>query len=66
MKQTAQIPTEAKKVLKSLFPDSEAVFNKAAEIMILKSDRCLCEVPVARFILEYLVRININVKDAKM
>ncbi len=42
MKQQFQ---EAIKDVGKLFPDSEAVFQKAVKVMLLKGDRCLCDVP---------------------
>jgi len=46
MRQTKYLPMEAEKAIKELFPDSEAVFSKVAEIMISKANRCICEAPV--------------------
>jgi len=46
MKQTMKLPIKTEKTIKQLFPDSEAVFAKAAAVMLLKADRCICDVPV--------------------
>ena len=37
------------KAIQEQFPDSEAIFNKAVEIMVLKAGRCICDVPINTF-----------------
>ncbi|HTA81466.1 MAG TPA: hypothetical protein VK783_00900 [Bacteroidia bacterium] len=46
MKHTEKMPPQVRDKLKILFPNSEAVFIKATQNMILKADRCTCDVPV--------------------
>ena len=47
--QAIHLQMEGVNTLKGLFPDSEAVFNKASEIMMLKAGRCICDVPINTF-----------------
>jgi hypothetical protein len=44
-----QVNIEAQKILQQEYPDSETIFLKAANIMLLKADRCLCDVPVGKY-----------------
>lgn len=48
MKRKPHIPIETERALRKMFPDSEAVFTRAAEAMLLKADRCSCDAPVIR------------------
>ena len=66
MKQTQKITMESHNYLHSQFPDSEAVFVKAANIMLLKADRCLCDVPVGTYYIRVPNKFQYKCKCCKI